>query len=663
MTFHRKLAALIIRGRYALLAVLLLAAVFAAPAVSRTKINYDLTEYIAEDTVTVRGLRVMWQDFGSANNLEESTHETNADLKELQVRIGEEIPVALLIAVAVVLVMLTVTSHAWLEPLLISFVLAVSIVLNMGTNFIFPKVSFITFAICPILQLALSIDYAIMLLHAYDAYRENGLEAKEAMTEALAECFMRITSSAMTTVAGLLSLLFMSFTIGFDIGLVLSKGILFSMLGVFTLMPAVTLLCGRALRRTRHKPLPAGGDRLAGLIFRIRKPLAVCMVLLVAGAVYLNTRVEYTFAGNEPKRNPVALIVPGGGDGADYANQRELISRLKSLKKTDGTPATGRTLSIVSEYSVDELAGNAGISPVLLKAYCALAGLGDPVSLDRLLDSLERNLDPVLEKSAGIMDTLSGMFTGGDSALASRLAEFRDRLRENSETIRTSFIGRRYSRIAVYLNFSPADEEFIRYMDDVQDTARSVYGDDVYLTGVPVSTYDITKSFNGDRLKVNLITLAAIFLIVALSFRSLRMPVVLVLVIEGAIWMTIGFSGLIREPVFFISYLICISIQMGATIDYGILLADQYRSRRREGFSPREALTAALKKTLPTILTSGVILIVAGYAIGRVCTIYYISSIGLLVSRGALISVVLMLTFLPSLLVLFDRFWSRGERK
>ena len=656
MTFHRKLAALIIRGRYVLLAVLLLATVFAVPAISRTKVNYDMTEYLAEDTITIRGLRVMWQDFGSANNLEESTHETNADLKELQVKIGKEIPVALLIAVAVVLVMLTVTSHAWLEPLLISFVLAVSIVLNMGTNFVFPKVSFITFAICPILQLALSIDYAIMLLHAYDACRENGLEAKEAMTEALAECFMRITSSALTTIAGLLSLLFMSFTIGFDIGLVLSKGILFSMLGVFTLMPAVTLLCGKALRRTRHKPLPIGGDHLAGLIYRIRKPLAVCMVLLVAGAVYLNTRVEYTFAGNEPKRNPVALIVPGGGDEADYANQRELISRLKDLKRTDGTPATGRTLSMVSDFTVDELAGKAGISPLLLRVYCALYGLGDPVSMDRLLDSLDRNLDPMLTKGADFANSLSGFFTGGDSALGSRLTEFRDELRKNTEAIRTGFIGRHYSRVAVYLNFSPADEEFVQYMDDVQDTARSVYGDDIYLTGVPVSTYDITKSFNGDRLKVNLITLAAIFLIVMLSFRSPRMPVVLVLVIEGAIWMTIGFSGLIGEPVFFISYLICISIQMGATIDYGILLSDQYRSRRREGLAPREALTSALKKALPTILTSGVILIVAGYAIGKVCTIYYISSIGLLVSRGALISVVLMLTFLPSLLLLFDKF-------
>ncbi len=667
MAFHRKLAALIIRGRYVLLAVLLLASVFAAAGVSRTRINYDMTEYLAEDTVTIRGLRVMWDEFGAANSLESSTRDTGDSLKDLQVRIGREIPVALAIAVAVVLAMLTVTSHAWLEPLLISFVLAVSIVLNMGTNFLFPKISFITFAICPILQLALSIDYAIMLLHAFSAYRESGMEAKEAMTEALAECFMRISSSALTTVAGLLSLLFMSFTIGFDIGMALSKGILFSMLGVFTLMPAVTLLAGRALEKTRHRPLSVGGDRPGGTIYRIRKPLAACMALLVLGAFWLNTRVNYTFTDSNPKASPVALIVPGGGGAEDYARQRELISRLKELKKDDGTPAAGRVLSMVSEYSVSELAGQAGIPPLLLKAYCVLYGLGDPVPMDRLLDSLERNLDPALASGAGALNALAGWITGqpaeaGPSRAASRITEFRDRLRESAETIRSGFIGKRHSRLAVYLNFTPADEGFIRYMDGVLDAARGIYGSEVYATGVPISTYDISNSFNGDRLKVNLITLAAIFLIIAFSFRSLRMPVLLAFVIEGAIWMTIGISALVREPVFFISYLICISIQMGATIDYGILLCDQYRSRRREGLAPREAVAAALKKSLPTVLTSGVILIVAGYAIGRVCTIYYIYSIGLLVSRGALISVVLMLTFLPALLALFDRFIIRGEK-
>lgn len=166
-----------------------------------------------------------------------------------------------------------------------------------------------------------------------------------------------------------------------------------------------------------------------------------------------------------------------------------------------------------------------------------------------------------------------------------------------------------------------------------------------------MSTYDISHAFRDDLLKVNLITLSAILLIVALSFRSLRMPAILVFVIEGAIWVTMGFSRLIGQPIFFISYLICLSIQMGATIDYGILLSDQYRAQRRSGKTAGEALSEAMKKALPTVLTSGIILIVAGFIIGKCCSIYYISSIGLLVSRGALVSVALVLLLLPPLLL------------
>ncbi len=640
---NRKIAALIIRGRYILLAVLLLSAVFSATAISRTRINYDLTTYLDEDTMTIRGARVMQQEFTAANALRESNDANKSNMIDLQMRIGREIPVALAIAVSVVLVMLLVTSHAWLEPLLIFIVLAVSIVINMGTNFIFPSVSFITFAVCAILQLALSIDYAIMLLHAYNGYLDSGLEAKEAMTEALAECFMRISSSAMTTVAGLLSLLFMSFTIGFDIGLVLSKGIVISMLGVFLLMPGITLAAEKALRRTKHRALSVGGDRLAGLVWRIRKPLAACMALLVLCGLYLNSRVTYTFSENSSLANPLALIVPGGDGDEDFDRQRELVSRLQALTAPDGAPVVENVRSMVTTgadairyYPVEELAEKAGIPAFVLKAFCALHGLGDPVRADRLADAAD----------------VPALFVPA-------LAE----MREQIAYPRSLLISPRHSLLVLEGKLAPTDPGFNRNMENIMEAAHSVYGDEYYATGIPMSTWDISHAFRSDLLKVNLITLAAIFLIVAFSFRSLRMPLVLVLVIEGAIWITVGFSALIGEPVFFVSYLICLSIQMGATIDYGILLSDQYRSRRAEGLDPRSAMTAALHRALPTILTSGVILIVAGFAVGKVCTIYYIYSIGLLVSRGALVSVLLMLTFLPALLLLFDRFVIKGEKR
>ena len=213
-----------------------------------------------DDTALVRELRSMFPSYryyvGGAAALR----------LDLQQNVAEEIPVVM----AIVILMLLLTSHAYLEPLAILFVLAICILLNLGANFLFPSVSFITFAVSPILQLALSIDYAIMLLHSYDAQLEEGLSPIEAMKNALEGSFMPIASSAFTTVAGLLSLTFMSFKIGFNIGVVLSKGILISMVGVFLLMPSVCLLLTKPLMATRHKSLPLSGKALTGFLYHGR---------------------------------------------------------------------------------------------------------------------------------------------------------------------------------------------------------------------------------------------------------------------------------------------------------------------------------------------------------------------------------------------------------
>ena len=204
--------------------------------------------------------------------------------------------------------------------------------------------------------------------------------------------------------------------------------------------------------------------------------------------------------------------------------------------------------------------------------------------------------------------------------------------------------------------FRTSDRDFNACMEEILSAAESVYGDRFYVTGTPMSTYDIGNAFRSDLLLVNVITFLAILLIVTISFRSFRLPLLLVFVIEGAIWITMGISCLLGQPIFFISYLICLSIQMGATIDYGIMLCDQYRNLRRDGQPAGEALGAALRRSLPTILTSGIILVTAGFIVGKRCSVYYISSIGSLLARGASVSVILVLTLLPALLLLFDRF-------
>ncbi len=715
----QKLAEGIIRLRMILLIVILGLTAVCVTTILKTRINYDLTKYLSEDTMTKKALSVMEKEFGSSEQLrlmfadqpaetmekivrtlsdrpeiflasfdpQENQKEKDgktyqlvtltldecdaaalvtelrsmfpeageyyvggsaAQTLDIQKNVGEEIPEVMVIAVIVVLLVLLLTSHAWLEPLVILLVLSVSILINMGTNFVFPDVSFITFAVCPILQLALSIDYAIMLLHTYNGFRDEGKSANSAMQSALTECFMRISSSALTTIAGLLSLLFMSFTIGFDIGLVLSKGILISMLCVFLLMPSVTLLLEKPLMKTRHKPLRLGGERLAAFLLARRRPVAVIFAAIVLFGAFLNTRITYTFTdqgrtgGGETSvindvfgsSNPMVLLVPGGESDEDYERQRQAADRLSSLRTENGEPALKTVSAMVTDgeaairyYTPEDVAEMMGIDENAVRVFFALQGFGDSVRGDRLLEA-----SAAIPGENETVETMSSMLAAA----------------------RKAFIGEHYTRMILESAFSASDPSFDDYMRSILACAEDVYGDDYYVTGMPMSTYDIGNAFQGDLLRVNLITFFAILLIVLISFRAVRIPLLLVFVIEGAIWITMGVSALIHEPVFFISYLICLAIQMGATIDYGILLSDQYRSLYRRSQSVPEALAGALKKALPTIMTSGIILITAGYIIGKRCSIYYISSIGLLVSRGAFVSAVLILTLLPAALALMS---------
>ena len=719
----QKAAEWIVKHRVIILIVMLLLAVFSAGSITKTRINYDLTRYLSDDTMTKRALKVMDEEFGSSEQLRIMFHdldeealadclstlndrpeilaaqhdpETDAAVRngtryqlvtltlrdcdaaslvrelramfpdagkyevggsaanqlDVQSSVAEEMPLVMSISLAVVASVLLFTSRAWLEHVVILLVLAVSVVINLGTHFVFPDVSFITFAVSAILQLALSIDYAIMLLHTYHDCRDEGETPKDAMKNALAQCFMRIASSAFTTAAGLLSLLFMSFTIGFDIGLALSKGILISMLSVFLLMPAVTLIFEKPLQLTRHKPISLGGQHWAKAVDRMKKPIAVLLILLVLSGAVLQGMNSYTFTDTSAKGEtqtvnevfgasaPLALLIPGGAEDSDYDTQRALANKLKALE-IDGRPVIREITAMVTTgaealkyYTVRDVAELTGMNSILVSVFFISQGFGDSVRADRLLAA-------------------AGPLLAGGEAIAP--------LKTALEQANAAFHGPHYDRMLLELTIPTAEQNLIPAVDRILSAVRETYGNDFYMTGIPMSTYDIGNAFRGDLLKVNLITFLAILLIVTLSFRSIRLPLLLVFVIEGAIWITMGISRLMHQPIFFISYLICVSIQMGATIDYGILLSDQYLSLRKENLSASDALALAMKRALPTILTSGIILITAGYIIGQKCSVFYIADIGALLARGALISVLLVLSLLPALLALCDK-WITKKR-
>ena len=721
-----KLTRWIVKSRKFWMVIFLLLTVAGVFCIDKTVINYDLTQYLKADTMTRRSLTLMQEEFGTSEQLrlmfenvseEEiarvcdelnsrdeilaAIHEAD-DVRELdgseyrlvtltltpcdssalvealradypgacvggaaanqldiQKSVGQEVGLALALSVVIVLVMLLLTSHAWFEPVIILITLGISILINMGTNFLFPSVSFITFAVCAILQLALSIDYAVMLLNGYHSLLSQGMHHEDAMVYALRDCMMPISSSAMTTAAGLLSLLFMSFTIGFDIGLVLTKGIFISMVTVFLFMPGLTLLLRKAIHSTRHKPLPLGGKNLGKAVSALRVPVALLLSLLVIFCGVAQTKNTYLFSDvdnisekTEGGRiqavfgvsDPLVLLVPGDDSEESYTMQRQLISGMVHIR-VNGKPVVQEVTAMVTTgaaalayYTPEQVAELAGLPAFTVRLFFAANGLESPVRADRLLAN------------------------AGSFADLPQVKELKDAL----DQARSAFQGERYARMLIDLNVSSAGEEAQEAIRQIMAMAEAMYGDDYYMTGTGMSVYDIGHAFTGDLRRVNLITLAAIFLIVALSFRSVSVPLLLVFVIEGAIWVSMAISKFTAQPIFFISYLICVSIQMGATIDYGILLTDHYRALRAS-LDRRPALMEALRLSLPTVLTSGIILVTAGFTVGKVCSIYYISSIGLLLSRGALISVILVLTLLPALLLIFDRFVSgvsrRGKRK
>lgn len=718
----RRLAAcLVIHRRFTacLLALFALVSVF---FIGSVRINYDFTSYLRRDTLTRRSLELMEREFGNTEQLrimftdrteerfeealaalrendriamvsyrEETDHIVRGgqDLRAVTLLLGDGDPVetarllreqfperdgclvggssantldirsdlshqvvlAMIIAVIAVAGILLLTSRAWLEPIPVLAVLLTGILLNLGTNWILGEISFVTFAVCAILQLALSMDYSIMLMHAWHGCMDAGSDPVRAMEQAVAQSLMPILSSSLTTAAGLMALMFMSFTIGFDIGMSLVKGIALSMLSVFLMMPALLIGMNGVLKRSSHRTVPLGGSRIAGFVTRFRIPLAIvlsltviCGIVLQGGSGYLFT--DPTNSGPTARiiaafgeSNSVAVLVPCDGTKEDFARQRDLLASLEQITYR-GHPAVKQVTSMVTtgeaalkQYTPEDVAALTGYGKTLVRLFFRQHGLGESVRGDELL-ALAQDL---MGDSPKIREL------GLEMALA-----------------RQMLLSDHCSRIILTMDMPYLDDDVCGVIERIIDVTEAAYpGAETGIVGSSVAGRDISDAFSSDLMLVNFLTAAAILLIVALSFRSLRAAILLVAVIWGSIQVSMAISAVQGKPVFFMSYLICVAMQMGATADYGILLTDRYRAARTL-LGRQDALKRAVSETMPTVCTSGLILIIAGAAVGRVCTVFYVSSIGNLLARGAAVSIVLILTLLPALLILTDRVGDRN---
>lgn len=581
----------------------------------------------------------------------------------------QEMTVILAIAAVVIVVVLLFTSKSYMEVPVYLIVFAAAAVLNMGTNFIFGTISFITNSIAVVLQLALAIDYAIIFCHRYMEERDNGLDPREADIAALSKAIVEISSSSLTTISGLVALMLMQLRIGFDMGIVLSKGIVCSMLCVFLLMPGLLMLFSAPIDRTRHRNLVPKINFWGKAVVRLRYILPpIFLVVVVAGAV-LSSHCDYVFDTNDTdfdnkpawriadekvtdtfgKKNTIAVLVPRG----DYNKEKYVLERVSQLPQV--TQATGLAnievedgRMLTDEMNPRQFSELAGVDIELARLLYQAYGLSveeygaifqDPDEYSvPLIDVFEFLLD---QKDKGVVN-----LTGEQ---ADKVDDLQERLDVGLEQLR----GEHWSRLVFVADVPTEGDETYALLDEIRSIAQEYYGDDVILVGNSTNAFDLASSFSGDNMKISILTALFVMVILLFTFKSAGLPILLVLTIQGSIWINFSVPVLTGTNLFFLSYLVVSSIQMGATIDYAIVITNRYMELKTE-MERKQAAVEALSQSFPTILTSGTIMAVAGFLIGGISTDATIGSVGQTLGRGTVTSIILVMTVLPQLLMLGD---------
>ena len=581
----------------------------------------------------------------------------------------KEMTVILAIAAAVIVVVLLFTSKSYMEVPVYLIVFAAAAVLNMGTNFIFGTISFITNSIAVVLQLALAIDYAIIFCHRYMEERDNGLDPREADIAALSKAIVEISSSSLTTISGLVALMLMQLRIGFDMGIVLAKGIVCSMLCVFLLMPGLLMLFSRPIERTRHKNLVPNIDFWGRGVVKLRYILPpIFLVVLAAGAI-LSSKCEYVFDTNDAdfdnkpdwriadekvtdtfgQKNTIAVLVPRG----DYEKEKTVLQQVEALEPV--TSATGLANIEVEDgrFLTDaltprQLSELAGVDIELCRLLYQAYGL----SVEEY-GAIFQNPDDYAVPLIDVFEFLLEQKDKGVVNLTGEQEEKVEDLREELDLGLEQLRGENWSRLVFVADVPTEGDETYALLDQIRAIAQEQYGDDVILVGNSTNAFDLASSFSGDNMKISILTALFVMIILLFTFKSAGLPVLLVLTIQGSIWINFSIPVLTDTNLFFLSYLVVSSIQMGATIDYAIVITNRYMELK--GIMDRkEAAIAALSQSFPTVLTSGTIMAVAGFLIGGISTDATIGSVGQALGRGTVTSIFLVMTVLPQMLLLGD---------
>lgn len=665
----------ITRHKKLVIAIFLVATVISAVLILGVSVNYDLTDYLPEDSESTIALDLMYEEFGSgvpntrvmvrnltltgavetkvkiaqapgvtgvmwlddtqdmstpielmdSATVEQYWHDgtalyqvtieegreseavaalyemlgsdvaisgNSANTASMQNLVVSEVVGAASILIPIIIIILLLTTTSWISPVLFLLTIGVAVLINMGTNVVFGEISFVTQSVSPILQLAVSLDYAIFLLNSFGRHRQEVDSSETAMRLAIKESFSSIAASAATTLFGFMALMFMRFGIGSDLGLNLMKGIVLSYVSVMVFLPALALASVKLLDKTSHRPIIHTGKRLGRALVKVRIPALILVLIAVIPCYLAQTRADFLYGNGTPDTR------------TDYGRD---------------------TVAINEEFGESN-------------ALVLLVPRGDPGAEAKMAEELA-----VIDHVTSVLS-----YAGTVGAVPEGFLD---------ESIVSQFYSDGYARIIMYTDTSEEGDEAFAVVEQVRATADKYYSES-WLCGQSANLYDMRDVVTADSTLVNWIAIGFIFLTLLVTFKSATLPFILLFVIEAAIWINLSVPYFADQPLVYIGYLVINTVQLGATIDYAILMTNGYAANRRT-MGKREAVVATLNTNFESVLTSGVILTAAGLCLGFVSSLQVVAELGILLARGTVLSMAMVVLALPALLMLFDPLTAR----
>jgi len=520
------------------------------------------------------------------------------DLVSAQEGTGSEVAGAFLILVPAILLILFLFTKSWAEPILFIMTIGISIMLNMGTNIFLGQISFMTASISPILQMAVSLDYAIFLLHSFADNRKIYPDVDVAMRKAIKSSILTVSSSALTTLFGFIALMFMKFEIGADLGLNLAKGIIFSFITTVVFLPTITLSFYKFIDKTTHRNFTPEFENIHKILSKIGIPVLIFVFIFIAPSYLAQSKTGFVYGSAE------------------------------AITDSDG--ARGRK-------AIEEEFGKSTINVLLVPK-------GNIVKELEMANEI-KNLNHITNVTS--YATMVGTVIP---------KEFLD------EEIINQFYSENYSRIIIYASTKEEGDIAFDTISKIKEISAYYYGAESYLLGQSATLYDMRDVVAKDNTFVNIIAIVAIFMVLLLSFKSISMPIILLITIEFSIWLNLSFTYFSGSSINFIGYLILCTVQLGATVDYAILLTDNYIKNRKTK-NKKESMYKAMGSSFKSILVSALTLTISGFALYFTSSNAASASIGLLLGRGTILSFVMVVCALPTMLTFFDETISKTTLK